>query len=349
MRGGRRGRRLSRPRTVDLRPAAERRARRAWAGRPGAGLRAASLLYGLATDARNFLYDVGLLATRSPAVPVVSVGGLSVGGSGKTPLAAELARLLAEEGRRPAVVTHGFPDEMAVHRSLNPGLPVAGGGDRVAAVGRAAAAGAGVAVVDSGFQHRRLARACDVLAVGAGELAGARRRLPAGPLRERWSALGRADAIVLVRRPGDAPEPEGIGTWLGARLRGTTRARLLLRPTGLAPANAAARRAAERAPAVAVASVMHPAPFFRSLEEQVGAGFRRYVLSDHRAPDEDALASIEEDAGESGVVGTRKDVVKLGDRLDPAVPLWCLDEEARWEAGRDAVTATIARALEDAR
>lgn len=334
---------------MDLRSAAELRARRAWEARPGAALRAASLLYDLAADARNLLYDVGLLAACRAPVPVVSVGGLAVGGSGKTPLAAELARWLARRGRRPAVVTHGFPDEMAVHRALNPGTPVAGGRDRLAAVERAAADGADVAVVDSGFQHRRLARSCDVVALGAAELARARRRLPAGPLRERWGALGRADAVVLVRRPNDPPEPGGVEDWLRRRVPGAVRARCELVPGELVPANRAAREAREPEPAVAVASVMHPAPFFRSLEGRIGGGFRRYVLGDHQAPDGPALDRIREDAGRGGVAGTRKDVVKLAGRLGPGIPLWCLEEEPRWGRGRRALEETIARTLDDAR
>lgn len=340
---------MNRPERVDLRPAAERRARRAWEGEAGAGMLAASVLYGVATDLRNCLYDVGILAARRAPVPVLSVGGLSVGGSGKTPLAAEFARWLVEDGRRPAVVTHGFADEMAVHRTLNPGVPVVGGRDRTAAVARAAAAGAGVAVVDSGFQHRRLARAYEVVAVGSRELAGARRRLPAGPLRERWSSLVRADAVVLVRRPTDPPQPDGVASWLRRRLPRAIRARCLLAPGDLVPVNEAAREAPEASPAVAVASVMHPAPFFRCLEGRIDGDVRRYVLSDHRAPDRNAVAGIEEDAGCRGVVGTRKDVVKLADRLDPRVPLWCLEERPRWRGGREALAAAITRTLDEAR
>lgn len=340
---------MSRPQRVDLRPAAELRARRAWRGEAGAGLVAASVLYGTAADVRNYLYDVGLLAARRAPIPVVSVGGLSVGGSGKTPLTAELARWLAAEGRRPAVVTHGFPDEMAVHRALNPKVPVVGGADRTAAVARAASKGAAVAVVDSGFQHRRLARTYEVVALGSRDLRGSRRRLPAGPLRERWSALGRADAVVLVRRPDDPAVIPGAEGWLRRHLPDVLRARCRLEPGGLEPVNEAARAAPRAAPAVAVASVMHPAPFFRSLERWQGVGERRYVLSDHRAPDEDAIARIVEDAGSRGVVGTRKDTVKLAQRLEDDVPLWCLGERPRWEAGRQALASAVTRALEEAR
>ncbi len=340
---------MSRPERVDLRPAAELRARRAWDGEAGAGLLAASVLYGAASDLRNYLYEVGILAPRRAPIPVVSVGGLSVGGSGKTPLAAELARWLAGEGRRAAVVTHGFPDEMAVHRALNPELPVVGGADRIAAVARAASGGAGVAVVDSGFQHRRLAREYEVVALGSRDLRGGGRRLPAGPLRERWSALGRADAVVLVRRPDDPAAFPDVEGWLRRHLPDVLRARCLLEPGDLEPVNEAARAASRAAPAVAVASVMHPAPFFRSLERWNGVAERRYVLSDHRAPDADTIARVEEDAGSRGVVGTRKDAVKLAGLLDDDVPLWCLEERPRWEAGRGALASAITRTLDEVR
>lgn len=331
---------------VDLRSAAERRLRRAWRRGAGPLLGAASLAYGTAAGLRGFLWDAGVLRPRRTSIPVVSVGGLTVGGSGKTPLAAAVADGLEERGRRPAVVTHGYEDELEVHRRLAPGRPVEGGGDRVEAVERAAASGAGVAVVDSGLQHRRLARAAEVVALGTRDLR-ARARLPAGPLREGWAALGRADAAVLTRRIGDPDLLPGAGDWLDERLPDTLVAACEIRPAGLAPANRAAREVSAPDPAAALASVMHPEPFFRALEERGLAPEVRVRLPDHGRPEADRLEALVERAGDRGIVGTLKDVVKLEEAVGEATPLWHLRDEVAWTVGRPALLDRIERILEE--
>ena len=331
---------------VDARPWAERRVRRAWRRGPGPGLRAAGVLYAAAAEARNFLHDVGALAARRPPVPVVSVGGLTVGGSGKTPLAAALADALDRPGRRSAVVTHGYADELAVHRRLGPDRIVVGDRDRAGAVARAAVSGADLAVVDSGFQHRRLARAADVVAVSSAD-ARARGRLPAGPLREAWSALGRSDAVVLTRRTGAPPFPAGVRAWLEEHVPDAATAACELRPAGLVPANGAARSVERPEPAAAVASVMHPEPFFRALAERGLEPDLLVRLPDHGRPGPARLAGIVERAGDRGLVGTLKDVVKLEGPVGEDTPLWWLEDEVAWTRGRDEVTARVERILEE--
>ena len=81
----------------------EARVRRAWNGRPGGLLRIASAAYGAVAGARNLMYDSGMFACRNSPVPVVSVGGLTAGGSGKTPIAADLAHRLGSVGVRTAI------------------------------------------------------------------------------------------------------------------------------------------------------------------------------------------------------------------------------------------------------
>lgn len=332
--------------TIDARPWPERRLRRAWRIGPGPGLRAAGLLYAAASEARNFLYEAGVLEARRPAVPVVSVGGLTVGGSGKTPVSAALAGAVEEPGRRAAVVTHGYADELEVHRRLGADRIVVGGRDRTAAVARAAASGADVAIVDSGFQRRRMARSVEVVVLSARD-ARARGRLPAGPMREAWSALGRADAVVLTRRTGGPPWPPGFRGWLEERVPEAALASCELRPGPLVPANRAAREATRPDPAVAVASVMHPEPFLRSLEDRGLAPDLFVLLPDHGRPDAGRLAAMVERAGGRGIVGTLKDVVKLEERVEEDVPLWWLADETAWSGGRAAVLGRIERILEE--
>lgn len=321
---------------VDARSGAERRVRRAWARGPGAGLVAASRLYGLGAELRRALFDLGVLRPERVPVPVVSVGGLTAGGSGKTPLAAELAGRL-HAAVPTAVVTHGYRDEMDVHRRLAPAVPVVGGRDRASAARRAVRAGAGVIVVDGGFQRLPLWRDADVVALRA-RTGEARFRLPGGSRRDAWSSLARADVVVVTRREAPRSRAAGLARWIRTRLPGPAVAVCALRPDGLRPANRAARaqgdlRAGREGPAVAVASIMYPDVFLRQLR---GAGVTpdaEFLLPDHGSPDERLAGRIREAARGGAVVGTRKELAKLRRVLGEDVPLWFLADRVAWEGG----------------
>ena len=201
-------------------------------------------LYGAAAWHRRRWYDRRPEVRRRLARPVVSVGALAAGGSGKTPMVAALARMLVEMGERPAVLSRGYgradPVEgAAVIRDFEGivGSPAVAGDepwmlarvlDGVAVVvaedrhlaGRLAESrlGASVHVLDDGFQHLQLARGTDLLLLSAADL-GDPRVLPAGRLRERLTTAGRADALLLVDVPADDParlwaavgDPQGDG------------------------------------------------------------------------------------------------------------------------------------------
>ena len=309
----------------------ERRMRDAWAGTPGAGLRLTSVVYGLAHDVRDLLYESGILHGRRLPLPVISVGGLTAGGSGKTPVSAALAGWLLEGGCRPAVVTGGIPDEAAVQRLLNPDVIVLDDRNRRSAVRRAAEIGSGSIVLDSGFQHRRIRSDLQVLCVD--QLSASlpeRRRLPAGPFRERWSAIARADAVVLVRRgPPTGPDAlEEIHRWAPRALV----LDCLLRPTDLKPANDLAERRHPDGDLVAVAGVMWPEPFFAAVDGMSVSVGTRLAFRDHepfRTVQLEAIRSSTRD----GVICTLKDAVKLGPLLAEELPVWYVDEEPHWGEG----------------
>ncbi len=171
-------------------------------------LRALSVPYAAATGARMWLYGTGILVARRAGVPVLSVGNITAGGTGKTPLVEHLALGLVSRGRRPAVVMRGYgatdasgSDEATILRAnLGEHVPVIENPDRLEGV-RAAASefGADVAVLDDGFQHLRLARDLDIVTLDATSPFGFGRLLPAGCLRERPRALARAQVIVITR------------------------------------------------------------------------------------------------------------------------------------------------------
>lgn len=169
-------------------------------------LAALALPYGVATTVRNALYDRGIFRATKAAIPVISVGNVTVGGTGKTPLVAWMCRQLIGMGRHPAIVSRGYgarrgepSDEAAELAILLPGVPHVANRDRVAGVAEAATRGADVVVLDDGFQHRRLWRDLDVVAIDASDPFGCDCLLPRGLLRESVRGLARADAFVLTR------------------------------------------------------------------------------------------------------------------------------------------------------
>ena len=168
-------------------------------------------LYRSAVALRNGLYDNGILRVEQPSLPVLSVGNLTAGGSGKTPFAAWLAARLLAAGAKPAVVLRGYGgDEELVHRELNPGVVVVTGAERVLGVSRALGLGCDVVVLDDGFQHRRLGRLADLVLLSSERWQEPQRLLPAGPWREPLRALERAALLVVSRRTRPREEAEAL-------------------------------------------------------------------------------------------------------------------------------------------
>ena len=316
--------------------------REAWRGVPSSWLRATGALFGLGAGLRTLAHDAGLAGSFRAELPVLSVGSLAVGGSGKTPISAAAARWAREAGASPAVVTPGFPDEIAVHASLNPDVPTLGARDRAAAVRRARRGGADLAVLDDGFQHRRVARDLDWAVVDEERAErGAWRLLPAGPGRERWGALGRADAVVLTRRRRRHERGDGASkSRSGALAEGLERqfpsaavARCELRAGPLVPANGVAADAGEPRPLLAFASIMKGEDFLEALRGRRPEIEHEYLFPDHRPVPDVRLQEMIRLAGEGGMVGTRKDVVKVQERVGDRTPLWCASEELVWTRG----------------
>ncbi len=170
----------------------------------------ASWVYGLAVSARNRRYDRGAGVLRVP-LPVVSVGNVTAGGTGKTPMVAWICGCLAKRGRRPIVAMRGYgaragapSDEQFEYTERLPGVPIVAGADRAAALrGYLAQGGAGDCVVlDDGFQHRGLHRDLDLVLIDATRSTMRDRLLPVGWLREPLSSLRRASAVIVTRAEG---------------------------------------------------------------------------------------------------------------------------------------------------
>ncbi|MEM9803043.1 MAG: tetraacyldisaccharide 4'-kinase [Planctomycetota bacterium] len=185
-------------------------------------------LFGGAARLRGWLYDRRVLPSYDVDVPVVGVGNLSAGGTGKTPMIAWLARELQGRGLRPGIVSRGYGaadgapnDEATMLAEVLPDVPHVQNPDRVAAALELAGTGIDVVLLDDGFQHRRLARDVDLVLVDAQRPFGLpaqssdgtplRAFLPRGLMREPLSALRRAAAVVVTR--SDSVDAERLD-WL---------------------------------------------------------------------------------------------------------------------------------------
>ncbi|MEO8337276.1 MAG: tetraacyldisaccharide 4'-kinase [bacterium] len=298
----------------------------------------ASWLYGTVVGMRNRRYAQQGSAVHPSALPVLSLGNITVGGTGKTPVAAWAAARLRARGGRPAIVMRGYgEDEPLVHAKLNPDVPVIVGGDRVRGAERAKDALADCAILDDGFQHRRIARVADWVLVAAERWRDDLALLPAGPLREPMSALGRADAIIVTRKSASGTEANAIAARLGARFPHVGVAVCHLAMDMLVDAMTGEHRELAWLSGkhiVAAAAVGEPQAFFAQLRA-LGARVEERPFRDHHAFDAtDARDLVESAGGCDGVVCTLKDAVKLAPLWTPAAaPLWYVSQIAVIERG----------------
>lgn len=304
---------------LHLRSRFEAAIRRLW--RDGGGARGgalsaalvpAELLYRTGVAMRNAAYDRGWRRAHRAAVPIVSVGNLAVGGTGKTPVAAWIARLLADEDRAPAVVSRGYGrDELRLHRRWNPDVPVFAHTDRRRAAEEAAESGCRSVVLDDGFQHRRLARGFDLVLLAVEE-PGTSRLLPRGPWREPLSALRRADHVGLVRRTGESAEADALERRVRRRFPELPVARLRLAPNGWTTPGGAAV-SPPTGPLLAVTGIARPRLFARLVRRLTRSEVELLAFPDHHPFGPADLETIRKRAGARPVITTEKDAARLSD------------------------------------
>ena len=306
------------------------------------------MAYRGAVSVRNGLYDKGILTSHEFPIPVVSVGNVTVGGTGKTPVAAWIVARLHEAGRSPAIVLRGYGyDEPLVHHRLNPEVPVIVAADRVAGVNEALAHRARVAVLDDAFQHRRAARSIDVVLVSADAWTGGQRLLPAGPFREPLSGLKRASIVIITRKAAsDASVAAVENAVRGSGCNVVAVARLEL--GGLVRENAAGDAqpisVLKGKSVVAVAAIGDPDAFFTQLRELTPL-LTPVAFPDHHAFTDAEISDIASRGRDADyVVCTLKDAVKLGLRWPAdARPLWYVSLAVRIERGADSIDELLSR------
>ena len=288
--------------------------------------------------ARNALYNAGLLQILDTGLPVISVGNLTVGGTGKTPVSAWIASELKRKGARPAIVMRGYgDDEPAVHARLNPDIPVIVAPDRVAGVMQVREGGANVVVLDDAFQHRRVARQADIVLVSAERGLATARMLPAGPFREPVGALRRASMVLVTRKTAARSEAEAV-LGLAIGVSGIPGGIVRLELNEIVPADGGAPlpvASLEGKRVTLLTGVAEP--------ELVAAQVRAYgarvtvrAYPDHHAfSDADLAAAARDGDAMDFSLCTLKDVVKIAGRWPGERPLWYLSQRLIVERGDD--------------
>ncbi|HEX8340746.1 MAG TPA: tetraacyldisaccharide 4'-kinase [Tepidisphaeraceae bacterium] len=274
-------------------------------------LRAAAPVYGAVVGVRNRKFD------RTPGVrlprPTISVGNLTTGGTGKTPVVQWIAQQLIDTGLRPAVLLRGYrqrdgvSDEAELYRAGR--IVVGVNPDRVAGAASVLrdAPATDVFILDDGFQHRRVARDLDLVLIDAINPFGFGHLLPRGLLREPLSSLSRAGGIVITRCD------RAVGDELLGQIRQHAPATPVVRCrhviSGLIDAEGAPIDATQLGPVTALAGIGNPGAFFQQLESEMRLTIaHRIAASDHAFYDRATLASLP--TGRP-VVTTEKDFTKL--------------------------------------
>jgi tetraacyldisaccharide 4'-kinase len=326
-------------------------------------LRVAEVPYTVAVSIRNWRFDRGAAEVRNVDVPIITVGNLTLGGTGKTPMVKWLARRFQNAGLRVAIVSRGYgaaegkhnDEALELAQSL-PNVPHIQNRDRVAAAERAIHDfKSQLILLDDGYQHRRLGRDLDIVLLDALEPFGFEHVFPRGTLREPLAGLARAHVVCLSR--ADA---------ISSRERDTIR-----------------ERVAEIAPQVAWCEAAHAAsqvvnargesqPLDSLSKHRVAAfcgignpaGFRHTLaaagcepvewreFADHHAfttADQSELIALAQHSKADTLVCTQKDLVKLPQHELGGVPLWAVSIEIKFLAGKELLEQQLDQVLRQAK
>jgi tetraacyldisaccharide 4'-kinase len=311
--------------------------------------------YTFAVDLRNRRYDRGTSEGHKVGVPVISVGNLTLGGTGKTPMVKWIAQRLQNSGLRVAIVSRGYGadngkqnDEALELAEALPGVPHIQNRDRVAAARQAIADfQPHVILLDDGFQHRRLARDLDIVLLDALEPFGFDRVFPRGTLREPIAGLRRAHVVCLSRADA-VPEPERSA--IRKRV-----AEIAPQPAWCEASHAASKLTNARGESrpldvlrrqrvAAFCGIGNPAGFRHTLALAGCEPVAWREFADHHAytaADQVALGEVARGANAETIVCTQKDLVKMRQPELGSVPLWAVAIEMQFMRGQQSLEAAL--------
>jgi len=320
-----------------------------------------SFIYRWGVLFRRKLYDLGIYTSVRLPAKVISVGNITVGGTGKTPLVETLARILKDEGCRVGILSRGYgrsgrgtlvvsdgkeirtvpretgDEPMLLARNL-PGIPIVVGQNRIQAGQLAIQSfGCNILILDDGFQHLCIRRDIDLVVIDASNPFGNGRLIPAGPLREQISSLKRADAICFTR-----VDEEGNMSSKEERIRKHSHVPILAsthHPTGwistengrMFPLDGLKRKTV-----LAFAGIGNPESFRKTLKtlNVEPVAFLKY--RDHYWYTEKDLIHICDTAkreGAEAIVTTEKDGIRLPEPLKCSIPLYSLKIKLLFKGG----------------
>ena len=300
----------------------------------------ASLGYRLAAGCRNLFYDLRLPQTHQVPVPVICVGNLTVGGTGKTPMVSWLTNYFSQEGKKVAILSRGYkrhgrrqPLMLLPETDNHPGVDELG--DEAAMLHRKHPQAAlildadrsrgarticsrwspDIIIMDDGFQHRRLQRTVDIVMIDSQRLFGNGFLLPTGPLREPVTALQRADLAVFnkfdARHPAFAGRSRRVFDFISPTRLFTARYELRCLYNLWHPARRTEVDQLQGKKVLAFAGIANPDYFFRQLEKKGMAWQNRLAFADHVHYDRNKLQKVSRAASGGLVVTTAKDAVKI--------------------------------------
>lgn len=318
-------------------------------------LTVATPFYGLGNAARSACFAMGLKRSRTLGRPTISIGNLTTGGTGKTPMVGYVARHLIAQDHRPCILLRGYRggDEAQEHqRLLGDRVHVEPNPDRVVAASVALGEDPAITcfVLDDGFQHRRAKRDLDLVLLDATNPWGFDHLLPRGLMREPRSALRRADAVIVTRADqvdpadlerldsevkrltGQVPIAHAEHAWVGLRM-GENQAM---------PLNTIAEQSV-----MGVVGIGNPTAFARTLDQHAGHVVHCEALPDHHGYTRGELLrliDLAETAGAQALLTTEKDWVKWSLLLEDekvALPIYRADLSMRFRDGQAALSALI--------
>ena len=317
-------------------------------------LRLCETPYSWAMRVRNRRYDRGHAETHRVDVPVISIGNLTLGGTGKTPLVEWIARYFRQRGVRVSIVSRGYaagkegPNDEALELQLAlPDVPHLQNTNRVEAAQTAIEElNTELILLDDGFQHRRLERDLDIVLLDATEPFGFEHVFPRGTLREPLAGLARADVVVLSRADmlsSDARQtvrervnrlaPRAV--W--CELQHAPRELVNARGESSGLDSIAGKRVA------ACCGIGNPAGFRHTLESLNAKRIAWREFADHHAYTREDIESLAQwAAGAEAILCTRKDLVKLQVATIGGIPLWSVGVELQFTAGQSEFEAALA-------
>ena len=323
-------------------------------------LEAVSKLYAAIIALRNLAYSKGRLKVHTTGVPLISVGNITVGGTGKTPLVIWLCRFLRQKQIHCAVLTRGYKvratrtDEPAVLAENCPNAKIIVNPDRVAGAAEAVNKfGASVLIIDDGFQNRRLHRDLDIVTIDATRPFGYGKMLPAGLLREPVVSLKRADAAVLTRCDQiSRSELNRIEKQLQLINPDMVIAKSIHNPSCVKSLTGREIpiEQLKNKKILAFCGIANPDAFFNTIDKLGCDIVSSKIYDDHHRYTEGCLADIYEQAADSKIdliLTTQKDWTKVAQLMlvKKDIPITYLAIELKFISGEDKITQLIEDAL----